>query len=177
MSEETVARTTQFVRLFTANSRRVYTYILTLIPNRADTEEVYQDVSAILWDKFDEFELGTNFGAWACRIATFKVMKFREKQRRRATPFSQVFLESVDAELFAMEETLDSEYLALDECLQKLPQNDRRLIESRYQQGNSPQALSERLNLPVRQVYKSLARIRRNLLVCVTRALAQGGAG
>ena len=66
----------EFVRLYTASSRRIYTYILTLLPNRTDAEDVFQDVSVLLWEKFPEFTPGTQFSAWACRIAYFKALSF-----------------------------------------------------------------------------------------------------
>ena len=69
----------EFVRLYTANSRRVYAYILTLLPNRTDAEDVFQDVGTLLWEKFGEFTPGSQFGAWACRIAYFKALKYRAK--------------------------------------------------------------------------------------------------
>jgi len=170
------ARTKEFVRLLTAHSRRIYAYILAMLPNRADAEEVFQEVSVTLWDKFDDFEAGTSFGAWACRIAYYKVMQYRDRQRRRPTPFTEAFLEAVDHELLTTDESVDAEYRALSECLQKLSEEDRWLIEHRYQPGGSPHRLAHRLGLPVRRIYKSLSRIRKSLLVCVTRTLAEGGA-
>src|SRR5262249_11570774 len=43
-----------FLRLFLQNKRRLYAYVLTLLPNRADADDVLQEASLVLWDKFDE---------------------------------------------------------------------------------------------------------------------------
>ena len=85
----------EFVRLYTASSRRIYTYILTLLPNRTDAEDVFQDVSALLWEKFHEFTPGTQFGAWACRIAYFKALKHRSRNAVRNRIFSPAAMESI----------------------------------------------------------------------------------
>ena len=42
-----------FLRLFLQNQRRLYAYILTLLPNRADADDVLQETSLVMWDKFD----------------------------------------------------------------------------------------------------------------------------
>ena len=46
----------EFIRLLMENERRIYAYILTLLGNGADAEDVLQETSIILWDKFAEFQ-------------------------------------------------------------------------------------------------------------------------
>jgi len=166
----------EFVRLYTANARRVYTYILTLLPSRADAEDVFQDVGALLWDKFASFEPGTHFGAWACRIAFYRVLKHRVEEMRRPRVFGDVTLETIMAEMETTEASLDldAEYRLLTECLAALPEADRRLIENRYAPEGAPRQLAAALNWPVKKVYKALDRIRKVLLGCVTRKIGEG---
>ena len=71
-----------FLRLFLQNERRLYAYILTLLPHRADAEDVLQEASLVMWDKFDEHNPPDDFAAWGCRIAYFKVLDFYKKSRR-----------------------------------------------------------------------------------------------
>src|SRR6202040_3274100 len=65
-----------FLRLFLENERRLYAYILTLLANHADADDVLQEASLVMWDKFDEQHPPDHFLAWACRIAYFKVLDF-----------------------------------------------------------------------------------------------------
>jgi RNA polymerase sigma-70 factor (ECF subfamily) len=167
-------RAAEFVQLYTSHARRVYTYILTLVPNRSDAEEVFSELSIVLWEKFDSFERGTNFGAWACRVSHYKVLQFREANRRRAVPFSQLAIDAIDRELVAMDASLDGEYQALAECFEELDKADRNLIERRYAAGGSPRAIAEQDRRPITAVYKALARVRKQLFACVTRKLADG---
>src|SRR5207249_11545384 len=57
-----------FLPLFLQNQRRLYAYILTLLPNRADADDVLQEASLVMWDKFDERAPPSDFTAWGCRI-------------------------------------------------------------------------------------------------------------
>src|SRR5262249_6041691 len=84
-----------FLRLFLQNERRLYAYILTLLPNRADADDVLQEASLVMWDKFDERDPPGEFTAWGCRIAYFKVLDFYKKSRRTRVQFSQAMLERV----------------------------------------------------------------------------------
>src|ERR1700722_15763810 len=95
-----------FVRLYALSSRRIYAYILTLLPNWADAEDVFQDVSTVLWEKFGEFTPGTEFAAWAYRIAYFKAIKYRSRKSARARLFSDQALEAIAAEMEPMGESL-----------------------------------------------------------------------
>lgn len=167
-------RTAQFLPLFSANSRRVYTYILTLLPNRADADEVFQEVSALLWERFDQYTPGTHFGAWACRCAYFKVLQFRDRSKGHPHPFSDTMLAALDGEMAALEDSIDAEYDALAICLEKLAVRDREMIMLRYSEGGEPRRMAERLNRSIKSVYKSLNRIRKTLATCVSRRLALG---
>src|SRR5262245_34313992 len=78
-----------FLRLFLQNRRRLYAYILTLLPNRADADDVLQEASLVMWDKFDERQPPEDFAAWGCRVAYFKVLDFYKKSQRSRVRFSQ----------------------------------------------------------------------------------------
>src|SRR5215467_12973604 len=76
-----------FLRLFLKNERRLYAFILTLLPNRADADDVLQEASLVMWDKFDERHPPDDFAAWGCRIAYFKVLDFYKKSHRSRVRF------------------------------------------------------------------------------------------
>src|SRR3954453_21349697 len=82
-----------FLRMFLQNERRLYAYILTLLPHRADADDALQETSLVMWDKFDEAAPPDDFAAWGCRIAYFKVLDFYKKAGRARVRFSQAMLE------------------------------------------------------------------------------------
>jgi RNA polymerase sigma-70 factor, ECF subfamily len=165
----------RFLRLFLQNERRLYAYILTLLPNRADADDALQEASLVMWDKFDEAAPPDDFAAWGCRIAYFKVLDFYKKAGRARVRFSQAMLERV-AET-AVEQAgplgLDARRDALAECVEKLGARDRDLLARRFQPGATTRSTSEQVGRSVEAVYKALARVRRALFECVQRALAR----
>ena len=50
----------QFVSLLTRYQQRVYLFILSLVPDRADAEDVLQETNLVLWQKFDDFTPGSD---------------------------------------------------------------------------------------------------------------------
>jgi RNA polymerase sigma-70 factor, ECF subfamily len=170
------AKSKLFLRLFLQNEGRLYAYILTLLPNRADADDVLQEASLVLWDKFDERHPPGDFAAWACRIAYFKVLDFLKKRQRSQVVFSQAMLERV-AET-AVEQAaalqLDERREALADCIEKLGPRDRDLLGRRLALGATTRSTAAEVGRSVEAVYKALAKIRQALFECVTRALAQG---
>jgi RNA polymerase sigma-70 factor (ECF subfamily) len=171
------AKGRSFLRLFLRNERRVYAYILTLVPNRADADDILQEASLVMWDKFDDRHPPDDFAAWGCRIAYFKVLDFYKKGRRARVRFSQAMLERV-AET-AVEQAaalqLDERRDALAGCLEKLPPRDQDLLARRFAPGATTQSAAAAVGRSVDAVYKALAKIRQALFDCVTRTLAQEG--
>ena len=165
----------EFVQLFTRHQRRLYLYILSLLPNPVDAEEVLQEANLVIWAKFSEFKSGSNFLAWACQIAYYEVLKAREKKRRDKLQFNPELLELLAEEGVAQSDLLERRRLALVYCLGKLRDRDRELIQSRYSPGENGQSVAASLKRPANSIYQSLSRIRRTLLECVNRRLATEG--
>ena len=162
----------EFVQLFTRNQRRLYLFILSQVPGVANAEEVLQDTNVVIWSKYHQFDVATNFFAWAAQIATYEVLKFRQRRQREKLRFSDEFVQTVASELEERSDELELRRQALETCLQKLRPGDRDLIRRRYQPGESGKDLAEGLHRPANSVYQSLGRIRRTLLECINRRLS-----
>ena len=50
--------------IWVQNQRRIYGLILALVPNGPDADDIPQETCAVLWQKFDEFDPGTNWADW-----------------------------------------------------------------------------------------------------------------
>lgn len=166
-----------FLRLFLQNQRRLYAYIFTLLPNRTDADDVLQEASLVMWDKFDPQRPPNDFVAWGCRIAYFKVLDLYKRTQRSRVRFSQAMLERV-AETAAEQAAalqLDDRREALASCVQKLPPRDRELLVRRFAEGATTQSASEQTGRSVEAVYKAVAKLRQVLFDCVQRTLAREG--
>jgi RNA polymerase sigma-70 factor (ECF subfamily) len=167
-----------FLRLFLQNERRLYAYIYTLLPNPSDADDVLQEASLAMWEKFDVAQPPTDFLAWARRVAYFKVLesyKSHKKADRALTQLSLVFLERVAETASEQAELLrlDDRREALAGCVEKLRTRDRELLACRYAEGATTQSAAEQLGRSVDAVYKALAKLRQALFDCVQRTLAR----
>lgn len=157
----------EFVRLWTANARRVQAFIFTLLPRWGDAEEILQETSLTLWNKFDEFQPGTDFTAWACRVAYLKVQEARRRQHRDPIPFSDAFVTTVEAALAKKLDVVAPRYTALLDCLQKLSRQNLDLIRRRYFAEATVASLAKDLNHSTSWVYKTLQKVHQSLYDCI----------
>lgn len=158
----------RFLPLLTQNHRRLFAYIFTLIPNRADAEDILQETSITLWEKFEEFEPGTDFVAWACQIAYWKIRNARRKFARSPIIHSDALLSSLSDKAMAEQSELDLRHDALSDCLKKLSDRDRALVLSRYENDVTIKEVAKHSGRSVDAVYKALSRLRKALLDCVS---------
>jgi RNA polymerase sigma-70 factor, ECF subfamily len=160
----------EFARLFSRNARRIYGFIMTLVFNHHDAEEVFQNTNVVLWNKFADFEPGSNFFAWASRIAYYEVLSLMKQQRRSRT-ISDEALELLANEAVAMSDHSSQRFEALEECLGRLTAPDRELLQERYYYQKPPKQIAASQSRSVHSIYRALNRIHNVLLNCVQRNL------
>ena len=164
-----------FVELITQHQRKLYSYIYSLVPNTADSDDLLQETNLVLWKKAKEYILGTNFMAWACQIAFLNVQKFLTTQGRSRVYFNENLLSQL-AELHmdrADSQTIYS--MLLISCLEKLSEESKRLLKLRYGGNHGMQEIAEQLKRPVASLYNSLSHIRFKIMKCINYALKNEG--
>lgn len=169
------SKTAEFVRLWTQHGQSVYAYLLTLSSNYADADEIYQDVGVTLWEKFDQFAPGTNFQAWARRVALNKVRNFRQLRRHSTVLCSPELLDAIDQTIEGEMETLSAQHRVFADCYSRLSPRHKDLIERRYQPGATPATVAQQLGRNVNAIYQALSRIHNALFDCVRRATVGEG--
>lgn len=162
----------EFVVLFAAHQRTIYLYLTALLPTRTDVDDVFQETSMVCWREFPRFEVGTNFGAWACTIAFNRVRAWRSKRSRESLVFSDEFIRAISDELIEQEETYTERLDALQHCVEKLPRHHRELVVHRYRSQQSIESIAERVERSTDAVYRMLSRIRSSLHECVNQTIA-----
>lgn len=172
MNRDCDNQTETFVRLFAQSQYEIHSYVLALVHDWADADDVMQATSIVLWRKFDQFQPGTDFVAWACRIAKFEVHNFRRVKGRDRLFFDDRLLESLATLRLSMGEQLQTERELIDDCVAKLKPDDRELIRRCYGQKTvTAKDVAGELGRPTNTVYKALIRIRRTLYECVQRTI------
>jgi RNA polymerase sigma-70 factor, ECF subfamily len=167
-----VDRTEEFVRLLTANSRGIYTYIRALVPRQADADDIFQETSAVLWRKFGDFQAGTAFRKWAMSVASFEVRQFRRENAAKMLPLDDVFYDVVDRSLQEHAGRLDIYQAAMEACLQQLAPKNRALLSRRFEQDVTVSSLAAESGRSTWSVYRLLSKLYQTLYQCVTRRMA-----
>lgn len=163
----------RFLRAFTSNEPAVRAFVRRLVPTRADADDILQEVSIVLWEKFDEFRLDADFRAWACGIARYKVLAWlRDKGRDRLVLDSDV-VELIAHESLQAESQLEQQRLALESCFEKIPAEQRELLAHAYRRDVKIQEVAATSGRSVGGFYQWLHRMRKLLLECIGRELAE----
>lgn len=157
-----------FTRLLTAHQRRLYGFIYSLVHDHSATEDIAQEVTSILWRKIDQFEAGTDFCAWAFRVARYSVLEWRRAQQKQALLLDEDLLTKL-ANRAADELSGDHHfrYEALEDCISQLNREDQDLLRKRYEEEESVVAIAKQAGRTRDAVYKVLARVHRNLADCI----------
>lgn len=159
-----------FVELFSSNYNRIRSFILTIVPNISDADDILQETSKIMWEKFDQFEIGTNFVSWAVTIAKYQALNFRKKYNPKA-PLSTDLVELLADESEDFLEDENERLEALQGCLKKLQKKDMNLIKNRFVQRKTARELSKEIGVAMNTIYRNESRILSLLLNCIQQTL------
>lgn len=156
-----------FMGLYMGVQRRLFGYVLSQIPDPSDAEDIVQETVAAMWTRFNEYESGTNFAAWALCVARFQILTYRKKMIRKKRMFSLQATESIQnaAESTDNQEQERQEILRL--CLDKLSEKERKILHFRYEIGATLRIASEQVNMNISTLYSVLNRIHILLLNCI----------
>jgi RNA polymerase sigma-70 factor (ECF subfamily) len=164
----------EFTELYAACERRLYVYIVALIGNPFDAHDLLQETSLILWQKFHQFQRGTNFLAWAREVARLRILRFRRMHANEMFALQPQAIEALTCHFDAVPDGPSRFYGdVLADCVNALHDGDRELIRLRYSSDVSVQAMADRLSRSANAVSQSLARIRRLLRKCVEAGVRQ----
>ena len=165
-------QTRQFVSLLMANQQRIYAFILSMVPNWSDADDLMQETAEVMWVKFEDAYPIADFSAWAIRIARNKIMNFYAKKDRSHVLFSNDVFDDVACRAQRVSESTDIRIETLQNCLRKLTERDRKLIKRLYEQDITIKALAKQVGRPIHGFYKAVGRIHNILLHCIRRSLA-----
>lgn len=171
-SPDSTEATEAYLRLLTQHDRWLATYVYSLVASSADAQDILQEVKVTMWKQFAKFEPGSNFRAWARKIATHQILNYRRSEKKRPnSTLDEEFIEAVAAEIDRRAETLDHKADALKICLRKLPEAHRKIVVWRYYEDCGVEEIAAKSERTTEAVYRLLSRIRQVLNDCVNRQL------
>lgn len=163
--------TPEFVELLLRHQNDLLRYLVPLVGNLNDAQDVLQETAKAIWRKFDEYDSARPFLPWAKSFARNEVL-LHLRRNRRYTFLSEELIEQMMQAPAETDNLTMRRRSALAECLQKLSADDRLLLDRRYDDRNTLEQLAADLGCTANVLYKSLGRIRRALHECIDRRLA-----
>ena len=160
----------ELVQRLTSCQPRLYAYIMALLLDHNQAEDVLQQTNLVIWEKAAEFAGCTNFEARACKVAYFQVLATRRDttRKRRRLLFDERLLENVAQAASGQIGGLLGDYLvALRDCMKKLTELQREALRRRYASGESVNAIAASRGESPDVTSANLYRIRKKLLTCI----------
>mgnify|MGYP000260780596 CR=1 FL=1 len=161
----------RFTELFVRNQAAVYRYIVTLVPNRSDADDLFQETNLTLWQKWSHYDTTRPFLPWACGIALNHIRNFWRKRHDVVCILDPDLVAGLSELRFKDNELLEQRQKALTQCIEKLPSRQRQLLHCYYGHSDTIKAIVSREGQRPESLYKRLERIRKFLYECVNRSL------
>jgi RNA polymerase sigma-70 factor len=164
-----------FLRCFAQERDRVFAYVQSLLPHRADAEDVFQRCSIVLWRKFEDFDPDREFLPWACGVAFYEVRNFLRVAARDRLQFDEDLIAQLAERRLDSLRNADHRLNALRGCLGDLKPHDRELVSAAYDDERPLSEFARSTGRALQTLYNRLSVVRRRLLDCVQRKLAIEG--
>ncbi|MCA9140662.1 MAG: sigma-70 family RNA polymerase sigma factor [Planctomycetales bacterium] len=173
----------EFVSLLGHCENRIRRFVRSLMIRGVEIDDVMQDVSLECWRKFESFSPACDessndeFVRWACVIARFKVLsRIRDASRERLVFRDELYDLLADQVLADQASHVTAKHLAhqraLESCLDRLPEDDRRLLLSVHVPGDSVAEIARQTGAKARRLYNRINALRGLMLDCVRSRLA-----
>ena len=170
-------RDTPFVRLLEQETEKLASFVLALVADRHEADDLFQATCLELWRIRSTFRPGTDFGAWSRTVARHQIQRFWRKSRRKKSAFSSEAVAQIAKayEAGPASPTREKTRRALDACLEALPQEQRDLLRRRYNDGVRIDSLAGETGRSQGSLKMALMRLRRKLAQCVAARLSREG--
>lgn len=155
-------------------------FVATLVRQRDDIDEIVQQACLTAWKKIDEFSrkeetVDRDFARWLCTIARFVALGHVHKYRGSRLLFDSELVGKL-ADMQLNDERADDRREALQRCMEKLADKQKRLVGRYYRANESAAKIASEDGVSRQAIFKQLRAIRSTLLNCVHRSTGMNGA-
>ena len=147
------------------NAIREYVRCRTKYTNEID--DILQEVSLTMWNKWGILDHASNFLPWAKSIAHFKVLKSCYKAKKLPTTVTDETLQMLQPAESHFEQNTSSRTDHLQGCLQQLSAEDQQLIKQKYDDEIDGNELAAQLGWRRNYLYKRLGKLKAKLAKCI----------
>jgi RNA polymerase sigma-70 factor (ECF subfamily) len=164
----------RFMKLYLSAQTPLRSYLLGILRNASDAEDVFQEVSLVLWERFGDYDDRHPFLNWAFGIARNHAARWRRARGRVRVWLPPEVEEKLAVTQAELEDELSVRRQALKTCVDRLGSHAREILVLRYEKLWSLQAIAERQRQTLNAVNKALGKIRRFLAECTGGAKLEG---
>lgn len=167
--------TRRFLSLLMVNQRQISAYISVLVPNFNDADDILQQTITVMWEKFSQYQHGTDFAAWGVRIAYYNILRYRREKNKKTVQFNDAVFESFCKVMEKKYCRAEDNLSALRNCIQKLAAGDKSLLHLRYGMNQTVRDIAEQTRKSIQFTYRALSRVHQMLHRCIHRTLGEDG--
>lgn len=158
----------EYIRLLMNCQVRVSAYIQSMVQNYQDAEDIFQETASIAWEKFDQYEAGTNFTAWTVQIARNRIMYYWKKKQKSVVCYSDEAVRSIENYVLNASPAMNDQ-VHLETCFKQMSEKDIRLVRMRYSRKITTKLMAEELGRSLHGLYSTMSRIHIFLAECIRR--------
>jgi len=169
-------REEQFVCLLSSTHQSIYGFLISLVGDRNTADDLMQEVSLVLWRKFDAFDLEVeepraHFLKWSLVVAKNLTRNYYRRKKSQDAVFNDELISKIAMTRMAAEELLEIRRDALHQCLKRLSATERKQLSLYYEMESNIQSVAIQFGKSTEALYMSLSRLRRRLFCCINRIL------
>lgn len=150
-------------------------YVFSATRNYHATEEILQAIAIVVAQKASVFEMDKELTPWLMGIARNKIKKWYFDNGKQAKNIQFEVLEHClehHAKPFDHEEVSERQD-ALMQCLNHLPEKQKKILELRYVERKECAFVAEELGRSIQSIYSILKRVKIELKKCIERRTAR----
>ena len=172
MADRMKALSAQFV----AERHALLGFIYGMVRELAAAEDILQEVWLRLAEAAEREEPIADPAKWCRGVARNLILHYWRDQRTAKVVADSELLDLVEQAFNEQQDSWVERRQALMECIDRLPEKSRQLLQMKYDQGLSLAAMAERLDRSLDSLKMALCRVRQALLECAERKTPSCGA-
>ena len=175
MPEPPQSRSEEVAQKWTESLPAVAAYVRSMTLNFHDAQDILQEISMVVVRKYNDYDNARPFIAWVIGIARNEVMAYRRHLSIRSRFFDDATVGQLTCAFVETANTLDPLAEALEDCMKRVPQRSRRLLELRYVDDLRYEQMADALGASVTSIKVAMHRIRVGLRTCMEQHPAARG--
>lgn len=151
------------------------TVVTLVVADKGATDDILQEAFLAIYRELANYRRGSNFVAWASTMARYAALTHRKRRQRESDALTKGREGIMDrlaehAMSGGLLDELEVKSAALLECVKRLPEHARDMIDMRYFKGLQIGQIAEQRNGTASAIAVALHRIRLMLVECVRQA-------